>query len=124
MKLLCADDSLTIRRIISDAAETVGMETYAVEDGEKALGILRTHADEIAVILLDWNMPGLNGLEVLQRIKATPGWRDIPVMMVTTESERTSILAAIKSGANNYLTKPFSSEDLIMKIMQCLGQGS
>ena len=123
MKLLTIDDSRMIRRLICDVAATIGFETVEAANGSQGLEMLRAQGSSIELVLLDWNMPGLNGLEVLKEIKADEELRHIPVMMVTTEGERKNIVAAIQAGAVNYLTKPFTQEDLAIKILESLGMG-
>jgi len=124
MKLLTVDDSAMMRKIVADAAAVTGFDVLEAENGDEALKILDAEAKDIAIVLLDWNMPGMNGLEVLKKIKSNKRIAKIPVMMVTTESERANILKAIQAGAANYLAKPFAMEDLITKIMQTVGAGS
>lgn len=121
MKLLTVDDSAMVRKIISDAAAVIGFEALEAATGEEAMQILQKEGNNVSLVLLDWNMPGMNGLEVLQKIKADPVINKIPVMMVTTESERKNIIKAIQQGASNYLSKPFAPEDLITKMMNSLG---
>jgi len=123
MKILSVDDSFTMRRIIANAASVLDITTLEAPEAESALDILEQEGNNLSLILLDWNMPGLNGLELLKRIKAHPAWKDVPVMMVTSESNRAAMIEAIQAGAKNYLTKPFAQEDLVTKIMQTLGQG-
>ncbi len=123
MKILTVDDSRIIRKIIKGVIETLDYETAEADCGDAALEVLGRESKEIALVLLDWNMPGMNGLEVLQAIKADASLREIPVMMVTTEAEKSNIVKAIQSGAANYLTKPFEHEELTAKIMECLGMG-
>lgn len=124
MKLLTIDDSRTIRRVISGVGAMLGFEVLEAENGTAGLRVLTDHGEEVALILLDWNMPGMNGLEVLQAIKADYRWQHIPVMMVTTEGERSYIIKAIQAGAVHYLTKPFSQEDMAARIMESLGMGA
>ena len=121
MKILTVDDSATMRRIIAGAASVMGIETLGAGNGLEALKILEKEGDSISLILLDVNMPGMDGIEALKRIKADPRWSKIPVMMVTSESERAHVIEAIQSGASSYLAKPFAPEDLIKKIMQNVG---
>lgn len=102
------------------AGEVLGCSTFEAGDGETALRLLAREWRNIGLVLLDWNMPGIDGLEVLKRIKADDRFADIPVMMVTTESERENILKAIMHGADAYLTKPFAVEDLITKVNECV----
>lgn len=123
MKLLTIDDSRTIRRVISGVGAMLGYEVLEAENGARGIEVLEEYGDEVALILLDWNMPGMNGLEVLKAVKADDRWQHIPVMMVTTEGEKSYIVKAIQAGASHYLTKPFSQEDLAARVMECLGMG-
>jgi len=121
MKLLVVDDSSVIRKIIKITANLLQMETVEAQDGKEALKILSEKHNEINLVLLDWNMPEMNGYDVLVEIKNNSLYKDIPVMMVTTEGQKSNIVAAVKAGAINYLTKPFTSEELEEKILECLG---
>lgn len=121
MNILTVDDSDTIRRIIGAAVQTFGYNILEGNCGTEALKVLKENKDNVGLVLLDWNMPGMNGLEVLQEIKANDETRDIPVMMVTTESEKSYIVKAVQAGAVNYLIKPFTHEELAGKILECLG---
>ena len=121
MKILSVDDSAVVRKIIKSAIGVLGYDFIEAEDGKEALLLLETEYNDIGLILLDWNMPGLDGYEVLRILKENERYKDIPVMMVTTESEKSNIVSAIRAGAINYLTKPFSNEDLLAKIMECMG---
>ena len=124
MKLLVVDDSSAIRKIIKAAADVFRMDTEEAQDGIEALEKLSECYREIDLILLDWNMPEKSGYDVLVEIKANDMYRDIPVMMVTTESQKSSIVAAVRAGADNYLTKPFTVDELQSKILECLGEDS
>lgn len=121
MKILTVDDSRMIRMIIVNTIKSMGYEALEAPNADKALEVLETESSEIKLILLDWNMPGMNGYELLQIIKTTDRYMHIPVMMVTTEGERKNVIKAIQTGAENYLTKPFTPEDLSTKILECLG---
>ncbi|MBF0448321.1 MAG: response regulator [Magnetococcales bacterium] len=123
MKLLTIDDSRTIRRVISGIGAMLGYEVLEAENGEIGLRILAEQHEEIGLVLLDWNMPGLNGLEVLIAAKADERMAHIPVMMVTTEGEKDYIIKAIQAGAIHYQTKPFSQEEMAARIMEALGLG-
>ncbi len=120
MNILTVDDSDTIRRIIGATVQTLGYNVLEGNCGNEALKVLQENKDNVGLVLLDWNMPGMNGLEVLQEIKANDETRDIPVMMVTTESEKSYIVKAVQAGAVNYLIKPFTQEELAGKILECL----
>lgn len=123
MKILSVDDSAIARKIIRGAVEVLNYELLEASDGLEGLQVLQHHVEEIALVLLDWNMPGLNGLEVLEKIKKEEAYSHIPVMMVTTESEKENIVKAIRTGAVHYVVKPFTMEEMCKKIMECLGKG-
>jgi two-component system chemotaxis response regulator CheY len=123
-KILSVDDSSIIRKIVRSAVDRLeDFEFLEAADGEEALQIIQSNAGGISLILLDWNMPVKDGFATLEAIKANPEMKDIPVMMLTTEAERENVIRAIKAGAKNYLTKPFSQEDLLSRMMECLGLG-
>ena len=122
MKLLIVDDSSSIRKVIKAAADVLRMQTEEAEDGLQALEVLAECYGEIDLVLLDWNMPEMNGYDVLVEMKSNEKYKHIPVMMVTTEGQQSSIIAAVRAGASNYLTKPFSVEVLQTKIMECVGE--
>lgn len=123
MKILSVDDSAIIRKIIRNGVELLDYELLEAEDGMEALGILEQSSSDIKLILLDWNMPGMDGFDLLQKIKENPKLQHLPVMMVTTESEKENIIKAIQAGAINYMVKPFSIEELVKKIIECIGEG-
>jgi two-component system chemotaxis response regulator CheY len=120
--ILSVDDSRIIRRIMKGAIEALGYEILEAGDGLEGLNQLKTHPNEVDLILLDVNMPNLDGLATLKAIKSDPATADIPVMMVTSEGEREQLIQAIQSGATQYLTKPFTEDDLIAHIAECLPQ--
>lgn len=123
-KVLSVDDSRMMRAIIKGAAESLGFDVLEAGNGEEAFQVLEANdAADISLILLDVNMPGMNGFEVLEKLKADNRYMEIPVMMVTTESERANIVRAIKAGAANYVCKPFTPEELVTKIAESMGQG-
>ncbi|MDD5674979.1 MAG: response regulator [Chitinivibrionales bacterium] len=123
MKVLSADDSVMIRKVIKNAVAVLGFEFLEAKDGQEALDVMEKEYADVGLVLLDWNMPRLNGLEVLKKLQADERFKAIPVMMVTTEIERAKVLQALAAGAKNYVMKPFSHEDLIAKIMQSIGMG-
>jgi len=123
MKLLIVDDSSVTRKVIKAAAEVLQLETEEAQDGIEALEKLELLYKEIDLVLLDWNMPEMSGYDVLVVIKNSPLYKHIPVMMVTTEGQQSSIVAAVRAGADNYLVKPFTVEELESKIIECIGEG-
>ncbi|HEY9745712.1 MAG TPA: response regulator [Oculatellaceae cyanobacterium] len=119
-KILSVDDSIIIRKIFKGIAETLGLGFLEAGDGQQALNVLADHHQEIALIILDWNMPVKNGYDTLQEITTDPRYKHIPVMMATTETERTNVIKAIQAGAKHYVTKPFTQEDVLVRITECL----
>jgi two-component system, chemotaxis family, chemotaxis protein CheY len=116
MKILLVDDSTTMRRIQKNTLAKLGFENVTeAEDGADALKKLASDGP-FELVLMDWNMPNMTGIEALKKIKADPALKAIPVIMVTSESEKTRIVEAIQSGAANYVVKPFQPETLMEKI--------
>ena len=120
MKLFVVDDSLMARRVIKTVAAALGHEALEAQDGVEALEMLPDIYKELSLILLDWNMPDLSGYDVLVKIKENDLYKHIPVIMVTTEGQKSHIVAAIRAGASNYLTKPFTADELESKLHECL----
>lgn len=123
MKILSIDDSAIIRKIIRSGVELLDFELLEAADGMEALEIL-AQAQDIGLILLDWNMPGMDGMDFLLKVKKSESFPDIPIMMVTTESEKENIIKAIQAGAINYLVKPFTIEELMKKVLECVEEGA
>lgn len=124
MRMLTVDDSAVVRKIIRVAAEVLEFDIVEAEDGYEALTIVENLKGELDLILLDWNMPRMNGLEVLKTLKKSEEYRRIPVMMVTTESNKENIIEAVKAGVAHYMIKPFTMEEIMKKMLECLGRGA
>ncbi|HOP07141.1 MAG TPA: response regulator [candidate division Zixibacteria bacterium] len=120
MKVLSADDSLIMRKIVAGAASLLGYETIEAKNGMEAIAKLKAHRDEVALVILDWNMPVMNGFDALVEIRADDSFRDIPILMATSESEKKNVVRAIQAGANNYLPKPFDKAILAKKMAEML----
>lgn len=116
MKILLVDDSATMRRIQKTQLGGLGV-TDIVEagNGDEALGVLEKNMP-VDVILLDWNMPVMDGLEFLKNIRQSGTFKDVKVVMCTSESEKPKVIEALKAGANNYIVKPFQPEALKEKL--------
>ena len=123
MKILSVDDSSTTRQMIRNAVDVLGFEFLEAANGQEALEVLGMMEGTVDLILLDWNMPVMDGMQTLKALKANEKHRHIPVTMVTTEIDRHKVVAAIAGGAKNYVMKPFTQETLVGKIMESLGMG-
>lgn len=114
-KFLVVDDMSTMRKIIRTILNQLGYTNVEeAENGKEALSKLRSGSFDF--VLLDWNMPEMDGLETLKQIRADDKLKGIPVIMVTAEAKKENVLAAIQAGANNYVVKPFTPETLKEKI--------
>ena len=115
MKILLADDSGTMRTIQKRCLNKLGIEDIVdAEDGRQALDLfLSTKFD---VVLSDWNMPNMDGLTLLKEIRQRD--KNIPVIMITTESERARVVTAIQAGVSDYLVKPFTPDGLNEKLQK------
>lgn len=121
MNILTVDDSATVRELLKGAVEVLGYGSLEASDGQEALEILRSNKDSVCLILLDWNMPIMSGIEFLKVIKSDPELSATPVTMVTSENEKSKIIEAITNGAKNYIIKPFTQEEIMSKILESLG---
>ena len=120
MKVLVIDDSGLMRRVISNAVSVNKHTAVEARDGAEALVLLKEYKDEICLVILDWNMPVMNGYEVLCELRAQREYDHIPVLMATTDAVKENVIKALRAGADNYLVKPFEQEALVKKIAECL----
>jgi len=120
LRVLVVDDSTTMIRIISNTLKRLGITNIEkAEDGMEGLRIFNNK--EIDLVLSDINMPKMNGMEMLKEIRKIN--QDVPVVMITTEAGKVEVIAALKAGANNYITKPFTPQVLKEKLSVILGIG-
>ena len=122
MRVLVVDDSRAIRRIIGDIMRELGFEVIEAGNGLEALAQLDEHGLP-DIVLVDWNMPEMNGLEFIKQVRANPAYFDLPLMMVTTETEMERMATAFVAGVNEYVMKPFDKQTLLEEL-QLLGIGS
>jgi len=108
-KILLVDDSRAVRLVGRRYADTLGLETLEAENGQTALDVIRAHP-EVDVILLDWNMPVMDGLDFLKALRDEPLPNQPVVVMCTTENDMSRIVEAMQAGANEYIMKPFTEE--------------
>jgi two-component system chemotaxis response regulator CheY len=115
MRALIVDDSRPIRRIESDILKELGFETYDACDGKEALERLQSEPTP-DVVLVDWNMPVMDGLEFVKAVRKDARYSGMVLMMVTTETEKDQMLRALSAGADEYLMKPFARDGLVEKL--------
>lgn len=120
LKVLAVDDEVLNLEILTDYLESGGYEVVAAENAKEALDALKTHSD-IGLILLDRMMPGMDGLELLRKLKADESYKNIPVIMQTAASDSAQVREGMAAGAYYYLTKPYK-EDTLLAIVQAAWQ--
>jgi len=119
MKIMLVDDSRTIRNIQKNVLKQLGHEDIIdAEDGVVALRLFNEQPPDL--MLVDWNMPNMDGITLIRKIREVN--KTIPMIMCTTEAEKSRVLEAIKAGVNNYIVKPFTAESLNEKISQTLAK--
>lgn len=117
MKILVVDDFSTMRRIVRNLLVELGFTNTLIQeadDGENAIAMLRSTPFELVVT--DWNMPNMTGIDLLRAIRAEPKLKGLPVLMVTAENNREQIIAAAQAGVNGYIVKPFTAATLEEKL--------
>ncbi len=119
MKILLVDDSRTIRNIQKNTLSSMGhTDVLEAADGLEALSVLE--GDRPDLMLVDWNMPKMDGITLVRKVRETD--KSLPIIMVTTEAEKTRVMEALKAGVNNYVVKPFTAETLSEKIDQTMSK--
>ncbi|WAJ71095.1 chemotaxis response regulator CheY [Catenovulum adriaticum] len=115
MKVLVVDDFSTMRRIIKNLLRDLGFTNVSeADDGATALPMLQN--GDFEFVVTDWNMPGMQGIDLLKAIRADERLKNIPVLMVTAEAKKEQIIAAAQAGVNGYIVKPFTAATLKEKL--------
>ncbi len=121
MRAMLVDDSRTMRNIQKKVLAALGeIEFHEAGDGLEALTLIAATPGPFDVILVDWNMPNMDGHTLVQRIREKD--KKTPLIMVTTEAEKTRVMDALKAGVNNYVVKPFTPESLLGRVQQTLAK--
>ena len=115
-KALVVDDSKTIRMIIKRILLELGFEVCEAGNGVEALKVLDTQKTAVSLVLADWNMPEMNGLELVKSLRQNPEFASMKILMVTTETEIGQMTSALEAGANEYVMKPFTKDNLVEKL--------
>jgi len=115
MKVLIVDDFSTMRRIIKNLLRDLGFtNTFEADDGHTALPMLKS--GDFEFVVTDWNMPIMQGIDLLKEIRKDPNLKHLPVLMVTAEAKREQIIEAAQAGVNGYIVKPFTAGTLKEKL--------
>jgi two-component system chemotaxis response regulator CheY len=115
MKILIVDDFATMRRILRNILKQIGFTNISeADDGKSALKELKK--EKYDLVLCDWNMPEMPGIDLLNTLRTDDKLKDIPFVMVTAEAQKENILAAVKAGVSSYIVKPFNAETVSTKL--------
>ena len=115
MKAIVVDDSKAIRSILAKYLQELGFEVAEAGDGNQALEHLK-NGGEVAVAMVDWNMPNMDGYDFIQAVRANQAYDNTRLVMVTTETEMSQVTKALEAGADEYVMKPFTKEMIIEKL--------
>jgi len=121
MRILIVDDSRIMRNIVKNTLKALKYPSdifLEASDGDEAWSVLE--AQEVSLLLLDWNMPGLNGLELVKKLRATAKFQALPIIMVTSEAAKYNVIEAVKAGVSDYLVKPVNETNLEEKLRRVL----
>lgn len=116
MYALIIDDSRAMRRILRQIVQPLGFNILEAGDGQEGLVQLSAHRDEVEMTLVDWNMPVMNGLEFVKRVRSDAAYADMKLMMVTTETEQAQMARALMAGVDEFVMKPFTADILVEKL--------
>lgn len=116
-KVLVIDDMMTMRKIVSKTCKDVGFENVVeAADGKLAWDILKAPGANVGLVISDWNMPNMTGVELLRLVRGDAALASLPFVMVTAESEAHQVAEALKAGVDNYIVKPFTPDTLKAKL--------
>lgn len=120
IKVLVVDDFATMRRILKNILKQLGFTNITeADDGTSALEELKKNNFDL--IISDWNMPKMTGLELLKRVRSDDALKEIPFLMVTAEAQKQNVIEAVQAGVSNYVVKPFTAEAISDKLQKILG---
>lgn len=115
-KAMVIDDSRSTRMILGRMLTELGYQVFQAANGEEALTVADEAGEQLSLVLVDWNMPEMNGLEFIKRFRIKSRYWSVPVVMVTTEREIEQMVLALDAGANEYVMKPFTKEVIVDKL--------
>ncbi len=115
MKALIIDDSRAMRRILKQIVTGLGFEVLEAGNGQEGLEVL-FGSEDVELVLVDWNMPEMNGLEFVEAVRSKPEYQRLSLVMVTTESEPARMARALMAGVDEFVMKPFTPDILLEKL--------
>jgi two-component system chemotaxis response regulator CheY len=121
LNVLIVDDSAAIRKILLRVLSQTDLpikKVHEASDGSEALKIVA--ANDVSLILSDINMPNCDGIEMLTQLRSTPKWKQLSVIMITTEGSQAKVMEAVQLGAKGYVRKPFTADQIKEKVLACL----
>lgn len=121
MRILVVDDFQTMRRIIINLLKQLGFNNTAEAD-DGTTGWDKVAVEKFDLIISDWNMPKMTGIDFLKKVRATDQFKTIPFIMVTAEGKRENVIAAVQAGVSNYIVKPFNAATLKEKMVKVIGE--
>ena len=116
--ILVVDDSRIMRNIVKNTFTELNIpcEFLEADNGEMAYELLENH--KVSVIFLDWNMPQMNGMQFLRKVRAMPDYKALPIIMVTSEAARYNVVEALEAGATDYIVKPVQKKTFMEKVIK------
>jgi two-component system chemotaxis response regulator CheY len=123
MRILIVDDNQAMRRMLADILRAVGFKNFQfAEDGRLGLGKLDSEEEPYGLVLLDWDMPVMNGMQMLEAMRADPRFAEVPVIMVTAEALGEKVVQAVTTGATDYIVKPYTPATVYKKVGKLFGE--
>jgi len=114
--ILIVDDSRIMRNIVKNTVSELKVPCQFLEagNGQKAIQLLESNP--VSLVLLDWNMPEMDGMQFLKKVRSMPNYQELPIIMVTSESAKYSVVEALQNGATDYIVKPFRDKEFMEKL--------
>jgi two-component system chemotaxis response regulator CheY len=120
MKILIVDDFATMRRILKNILKQIGF-TNIIEADDGATAVEELKKTKVDLIISDWNMPKMTGIELLKHVRANEAYKNLPFLMVTAEAQKQNVIDAVQAGVSNYVVKPFTAEAISEKLQKIFG---
>ena len=120
VKILVVDDSVIMRNIVKNTFLKMKTPFTCIEAENGKIALRQLESNDITLVFLDWNMPGMDGMEFLKTVRAMPKYKDLPIVMVTSERGKFSVIEALQNGATDYIVKPVNEKVFLEKVQEIL----